>query len=41
MEWECDSCFWMIKPLYVDKSGVFLLKEKMNPFKKTPFIVIT
>jgi hypothetical protein len=27
-EWECDSCFWRIKPLSTDKSGVFFLKRK-------------
>ena len=33
-EWECDSCFWMIRPLSGDKSGFFLLKERSNPFRK-------
>jgi len=27
-EWECDSCFWMIKPLSGDKSGIFYIKRK-------------
>ena len=27
-EWECDSCFWMIRPLSGDQSGVFFIKRK-------------
>jgi len=27
-EWECYSCFWMIKPLSGDQSGVFFIKRK-------------
>ena len=27
-DWECDKCFWKIKPLSGDQSGIFYLKRK-------------
>lgn len=27
-DWECDGCFWMIKPLQGGKSGIFYIRKK-------------
>ena len=27
-EWDCEKCYWMIRPLSGGKSGVFFIKKK-------------